>query len=396
MQPELLDRVIISLVPLGSRAPARQACAALRDAACRADRRMYVVCLADAGAGEREHVAAVLVRQHVAAVLRAIRRRSLLEELALDLGSERLALAYLAELGPGGSGVEGQPPSPVEKLTLKGRWPLGTAAASAALGVALRPGGALSCVRTLKWVDEVGAGRFSQLRALPPWLRVSITSCTEHLEGACFSIAMWAQAERGGAHPQQGQQGQQPPAGGAAAPAEAALMGRARALLARLGAAPAQRVGDEQGPATAPRLVSLTLPNLGLCPDLARAAGALPSLQVLSVACDQSSMPAYFIEALALLAHCPALRELRLTGPAGNQHGPPAWAWEVQALLQPGVRCEVDADGGTVAWPTVGEATVEQVQADVQHMVERGGRQRTMLFLNSECPAWNARLLTRP
>jgi hypothetical protein len=388
LPPELLDKVI-SLVPVGSRAPIHQACAALRDAACRADRRMYVVCLADAGAGEWEHVAAELVPQHVAAVLR---RRPLLEELVLDLGYERLAPAYLAALGPGGSGVEGQPPS-AKKLTLKGCWPLGTAAASAALEVALRPGGALSCVRTLEWVDEAGASQlyqpasasFSQLLALPCRLRVAITTRTVHLGGACFSIAQWAQAERGGAHPQQGQLGQPPPAAARPPgwrPVEA-LMGQAHVLLAGLEAAPVRRAG-----VGAPRLVSLVL-AVPLCPDLARAICQLPSLEVLSVACDCGGdmPPACFIEALALLAHCPALRELRLTVP--GERSTPAWAREVQALLQPGVRCEVavDADSETVAWPTVGEAAVEQVQAIVQHMAERGGRQHTMQCLNSECTA---------
>jgi hypothetical protein len=102
---------VLGHVAHGQRGPARAACRALREAACQAARHLRVACLpARAKVAELE--------LHAAAVLRALRCRPHLKELVLE-GSESSALAYLGALGPGDSGVEGQPPFPaVKTLTI--------------------------------------------------------------------------------------------------------------------------------------------------------------------------------------------------------------------------------------------------------------------------------------
>ncbi len=226
---------VLGHVREGERGPARQACRALRDAACQAARRLRVACLPAGADGPA-------LGRHAAAVARALRQRPGLEELVLDdhhddtanrrqvwprppVPGLQHALAYLGALGPGGGGLEGgpgqagvaQPPSTAAKLTLRASWPFGRAAAGA-LAVALRPGGALMHVRTLEllWVRANGPEVFGHLqRTLPPGLRVAVALDGYDHWRACLSVARWAQAERGGSRP--GPPGQQSQAAGPAA-----------------------------------------------------------------------------------------------------------------------------------------------------------------------------------
>ncbi len=386
---------VLGHVREGERGPARQACRALRDAACQAARRLRVACL-PAGAG------GPALGRHAAAVARVLRRRPGLEELFLfdhhDRGSGRRggrpcppgegwqhALAYLGALGPGGGGVEGgpgqqagaaQPACPAVKLALRTSWPFSRAGVGA-LAAALRPGGAFSNVRTLelRWEGVNEPEVFGHLqRTLPPGLRVAVALGGKDHGRACLSVAMWAQAERGGPP------GQQLPTAAAA---------EVDVLLAEVEAQRALQGGEGQGgqETAGARLVGLTLLgcHLDLSPDLARAAALLLSLEVVAVS-RVSALSAAFTHAIQHLARCPALCELRLTG-----DNLPVWAWSAQALLGPCVRCEVagDAQGSfSLGWPALHDASAEQVQAGVQGMAGCG-RLPSTIVLSGECTAGN-------
>jgi hypothetical protein len=423
--PPLLDLLpaqllaeVLGHVPHGHRGPARQACRALREAACQAARCLRVVCLSHGADGQA-------LEQHAAAVLRALRERPHLEELVLDRAVDFYgandALPYLRALGQrhSGSGTEGQPPCPaVKSLTVRARWGLGQPVV-AALGAALRPGGALSRVRTLElgWRGVLEEEGFSQLpHALPPGLRVSAGDGTqlglqayvtdEYRSGmakACSGIAAWALAERGAGGPSP--HGQLPAAAGAGwqAAAQGPLAGQGGAPLLDMGARPSHR------PATA-QLVKLQLNNLVLSPDLAYTLAQLPSLESVAVqGCGYehgrllSRSVQEFEKAVAHLARCPALRELRLVGDGYNRRllgdRQPLWAWSAQALLGPGVRCEIEGGAGSLValrWPTTdGEATEEEVLACVRHMAGCG-RPPTGVTLGGGCPNGTPWLGGRP
>jgi hypothetical protein len=396
----------------GERGPARQACRALRDAACQAARRLRVACLPAGADGPA-------LWRHAAAVARAVRQRPGLEELVLDdhpdggSGKGRAgpyppgegwqhALAYLGALGRGAGGVEGGPGQqagatqpacvcPAVKLALRVSWPFSRAGVDA-LAVALRPGGALSNVRTLelRWEGANEPEAFGHLqRTLPPGLRVFATlECSSHSHMG-LSVARWAQAEMGGPSGP----GQQPGANEAAgpvAPLPLTAEGKVRALLAEVEAQQALQCGGGelggQGAAGA-RLVGLTLLgwSLDLRPDLARAAALLPSLEALAangVAMDAGLQEFEWV--MQHLARCPALRELRLTSQRRLQR---PWAWSAQALLWPRVQCEVacDAQGSfSLGWPALGEGSAAHVQASMQGMAGCG-RPPATIFLFGGC-----------
>jgi hypothetical protein len=354
LPPGLLAEVL-GLVPVGERGPARQACRALMELTHQAARRLRVACLPPGAGGGPEP----------AAVLRALRRRPGLEELVL-VRSEGVqqgphTLAILEALGPGGGGGgEGQqaaqPPLPITKLTLQ-KWLLVSQAA--ALGRALRPGGALSNVRSLELQDVRGYGYGSVLPYhLPPGLRVSVASeysCSTTVWDHAVDILLWAYAERGGTAPDEDYE----------------YDGDFNELLAAVEALPpVGTVAGQQGPATAV-MVGLELGE-GLCSDLARAVALLASLETLAVGGRDkygsiAGTRGRFMEAVGHLARCPALRELRVQG--RRQH---LWAWAAQAVLAPrGVRCEVagDVEGPLeLDWPTLDVINAGDVQAAVQQM----------------------------
>jgi hypothetical protein len=340
---------VLGLVPAGERGHARQACRALMDATCQADRRLRVACLPPGAGGGPEPTA----------VLRALRRRPGLEALVLDYGvwddqQGPHTLAILEALGPGGCGggagqQAAQPPLPITKLTLR-KWPWVRQDTAAALGRALRPGGALSRVRSLELHDVDGYGDALPYH-LPPGLRVSVASGDRCAYSQAFIILHWARAERGGAPPGEDDEHDSDFDG----------------FLAAVEALPPVGSGGGQGPATAV-LVSLDVTEAALCHDLACAVALLPSLEALAVGGhDEGGEDEDFMEAVGHLARCPALRELRVQGRC--QH---LWAWSAQEVLAlRGVRCEVAGvvEGAfELEWPSITQADEEHVQAAVQGM----------------------------
>jgi hypothetical protein len=367
---------VLGLVPAGERGPARQACRALLDAACQAARCLRIACLPPGAGGGPEP----------AAVLRALRRRPGLEELVLDHGEggvqqgphgeggmqqEPHGLAILGALGPGGSGVGGGPPQaagaaeppaaptllPLTKLVLRG-WPDVSEGAAAALGRALRPGGALCNVRALEL--RLRRGFCHELpRALPPGLRVCVSvlarsPCLGSRDELLMSVLQWACAEARGAAPVEGGVGDGPHS--------------ALGVLKALEAQPWVGRAEAQGPAAA-LLVRLDLSKTWMSPELARALALLPSLEALAVGGeDRYGLPQeLFVQAVGHLARCPALRELRVRGKQQQ-----LWAWAAWAVLAPrGVRCEVadDVEGPIeLDWPFFAEISAGEVQAAAQGM----------------------------